>query len=152
MTEKLKYETLQPPSALDNLANHDTAIRVAIFSDIDEAVAFRRRFPHWEVHCHLILPRYIPSCPNNTKVSASHEPRLNVLIDDLLPQTEQTPMAMMTTKTDMIELNHPIFEVPATADILGFWQENGRLLGLELHFPDGHHTFLTFQEIQELQT
>jgi hypothetical protein len=52
----------------------------------------------------------------------------------------------------MINLLHPLLTVPATAAILGLWQENGRVIGLELCFPDGHHTHLTFQEIEELQS
>ena len=50
-----------------------------------------------------------------------------------------------------MELQHPLHDIPAIADVLGDWLENGRAVGLELQYPDGHHTFLTFQEIQELQ-
>ena len=148
MTEERTYYTIQPQSRQDNHSNNDTAVRVAVFSDIDEAIAFRRQFPHWEVHCLLVFPCYTKSGKDTTKALVGNERTIVTCTNS----AKQDPIATMIKQAHMIELAHPILDVPATADILGFWRENGRLLGLELHFPDGHHAFLTFQEIQELQT
>jgi len=48
-------------------------------------------------------------------------------------------------------LMHPVQHVPATADVLGDWKKNGRYHGLELQFADGHHTYMTFSEIDQAQ-
>lgn len=55
----------------------------------------------------------------------------------------------MTQKTK--ELLHPIQNVPAVATIVSDWMKNGRFIGLELQFPDGHRCKLTFAEIQAAQ-
>ncbi len=62
-------------------------------------------------------------------------------------QTPVKPDQPLTT----IELQHPLLHVPAVADVLRAWQENGRVIGHELLFPDGHHCHLTKAEIEALQ-
>jgi hypothetical protein len=115
---------------LNSGLHFDAAAQTAVFDDIDSAIHFRSRFPWWEVRCLIILPRcQLPTSKPNSP----------------------TPPTTSYTSWGMINLHHPLLTVPATADILGLWQENGRFIGLELCFPDGHHTYLTFQEIEELQ-
>lgn len=49
------------------------------------------------------------------------------------------------------ELQHPLHQVPAVAVQAGHYRQNGRNIGLELQFCDGHRASLTYDEIEELQ-
>ena len=108
---------------------------------MDKAIAFRRHFPHWEVRCVIVLPRHTPNGKDVCDVSPQNK-----------PDARQSPTAVAMKSVYTLELCHPLLAVPATASMIDLWQENGRLLGLELRFPDGHHTHLTFLEIGDLQT
>lgn len=56
----------------------------------------------------------------------------------------------MTPK--IIYLQHPNLSVPAEAQRVGYYYENGRAVGLVLQFPDGQRASLTYQEIERLRT
>lgn len=49
------------------------------------------------------------------------------------------------------QLRHPLYGVPAIAKQIGYWYENGRNIGLELEFLDGHHCHMTYQEVEAAQ-
>lgn len=61
----------------------------------------------------------------------------------------------MTTTTHQVktlQLNHPILNCPAVAEIVGKWYENGRFTGYELQFPGEKTTRrLRLKEIWQLQ-
>lgn len=49
------------------------------------------------------------------------------------------------------ELQHPLHQVPAVAQVVGYYVKNGRNVGEELQFCDGHRCKLTYAEITKLQ-
>jgi len=54
-------------------------------------------------------------------------------------------------KPVMVALRHPLNHCPAAAEQVGYYQRNGRAVGLVLQFADGHRASLTYTEIRELQ-
>lgn len=54
-------------------------------------------------------------------------------------------------RTQTYELQHPLHQVPSVAVKKGYYQQNGRAVGLELQFCDGHRASLTYDEINALQ-
>ncbi len=58
----------------------------------------------------------------------------------------------MNTEVKAIQLLHPLLNVPAVAKCVGYYVgKNGRNIGMELQFPDGHRCKLTYGEIAKLQ-
>jgi hypothetical protein len=54
-------------------------------------------------------------------------------------------------RTQTYELQHPLHQVPSVAVKTGYYQQNGRPVGLELQFCDGHRASLTYDEINKLK-
>lgn len=54
-------------------------------------------------------------------------------------------------RTQTYELQHPLHQVPSVAVQKGYYQQNGRAVGLELQFCDGHRASLTYDEIDTLK-
>ena len=92
-------------------ANHSaycaSSLQVAVFDDMDKAIAFRRHFPHWEVRCVIVLPRYTPNGKN----------MCNALSQNKL-DARQSPTAVTMKPTYTLELSHPLLAVPATANMM----------------------------------
>lgn len=59
-------------------------------------------------------------------------------------------MAVLNATVKLIHMMHPIQDVPAMAQRIGYYMKNGRNVGYELQFPDGHTCYLTYAEIGEL--
>lgn len=58
----------------------------------------------------------------------------------------------MKTEIKIIFLNHPLHQLPSVGKRVGWYHKNGRAVGYELQFPDGHRCKLTFEEIRELMS
>lgn len=54
------------------------------------------------------------------------------------------------TTAQRIDLMHPTEHVPASARQVGWYTENGRVVGMKLEFAGGHVACLTYEEIREL--
>lgn len=59
-------------------------------------------------------------------------------------------MTTIQTEIKVIYLLHPVKQIPAEAQRIGYYLEAGRVVGYELQFPDGHRCKLTYAEIGEL--
>lgn len=55
------------------------------------------------------------------------------------------------TNVQRIDLLHPTENVPASAHQVGWYTENGRVVGMKLEFAGGHVACLTYAEIRELK-
>lgn len=65
--------------------------------------------------------------------------------------TTKTVIATGDRQIKQVALHHPLLGYPAVATQQGYYNCNGRVVGLVLVFPDGHTASLTFGEIQALQ-
>ena len=55
------------------------------------------------------------------------------------------------TTVARIDLMHPTENAPASAWQVGWYTENGRVVGMKLEFAGGHVACLTYREIGELR-
>lgn len=55
------------------------------------------------------------------------------------------------TTVTRIDLLHPVERVPASARQVGWYTQDGRVVGLKLEFTGGHTCCLTYEEIRELK-
>jgi len=64
-------------------------------------------------------------------------------------------VTMITIKAESkvyCDLRHPLYDdVRLSATVIDGWHKNGRFIGLELQFTDGHTCCMTFDEIREAQ-
>jgi len=55
------------------------------------------------------------------------------------------------TAVQRIDLMHPTEHAPASAHQVGWYTQNGRVVGMKLEFAGGHVACLTYREIGELR-
>lgn len=60
-------------------------------------------------------------------------------------------MATIQMEVKALHLRHPLLDIPAVAEVRGFFKENGRATGYKLRFCGEHFDrCLRFEEIREL--
>lgn len=62
-----------------------------------------------------------------------------------------TTIKHQQTTVARIDLMHPVENTPASASQVGWYVQNGRVVGMKLEFAGGHTCCLTYSEIGELK-
>lgn len=65
--------------------------------------------------------------------------------------TKKRVIATGTKEVHTVALRHPLNGCEAVATQAGYYQKNGRAVGLVLEFADGHRASLSYAEIRQLQ-